>query len=67
MRRAWRQVAGTIGGSLVGTLALLCIILVFAPGNAPTGVRPTCAVVGVALAAAGTALVVWAIRTARRP
>jgi hypothetical protein len=63
MRRAWRQIAGTIGGSLVCTLALLCIVLAFAPGNALAGVRPAFALVGVVLAVAGVWLLVWAWRT----
>ncbi len=63
MRRAGRQIAGTIGGSLVGTLALICIVLTFAHGNASVGLRAAFALVGVALAAAGTVLIVWAWRT----
>ncbi len=63
MRRAGRQVAGTIGGSLTGGLALICIVLTFAHGDASVGLRAAFAVVGVALAAAGTVLIVWAWRT----
>ncbi|MBV9140135.1 MAG: hypothetical protein JO115_04335 [Pseudonocardiales bacterium] len=63
MRRAGRQVAGTCGASLVGTLALICIVLAFAPGNASVGLRAVFGVIGVALAAAGTVLMVWAWRT----
>lgn len=63
MRRAWRQVGGTMGGSLVGTLALLCIAFAFASGNDPVSARAASALVGVALAAASTTLIVWAWRT----
>ena len=63
MRRAWRQVGGTYGGGSVGTLALICVVLAFAPGNAAVGLRAAFALVGVALAAAGTVLIVWAWRT----
>jgi hypothetical protein len=63
MRRAWRQVAGTFGGSLIGTLALICIVPAFAPGNASVGLRVAFALLGVAPAAASTVLIVWAWRT----
>lgn len=62
MRRTGRQVAGTFGGSLAGTFALVCIVLALAHGDASVGLRAAFALVGAALAAAGVALVVWAWR-----
>ncbi|MGH3853098.1 MAG: hypothetical protein ACRDR6_06290 [Pseudonocardiaceae bacterium] len=67
MRRAWRRVGGTFGAAPVGTLALICIVLAVVPGNGgatiSVGLRVAFAVVGLALAAAFTALIVWAWRT----
>ncbi|MEO7195174.1 MAG: hypothetical protein ABIZ05_10175 [Pseudonocardiaceae bacterium] len=64
MHRAWRRVGGTFGGGLAGTLALISIVLAVVPGNGGAtislGVR---AVFGVAMAAAGIALLVWGWRT----
>ncbi|MGH7882144.1 MAG: hypothetical protein ACREN8_04470 [Candidatus Dormibacteraceae bacterium] len=63
MRRAGRQIAGTFGASLAGTMVLICIVLAFAHGNASMGLRAAFALGGVALAAAGTVLTVLHLYT----
>lgn len=62
-RRAGRQVAGTLGASLAGPVALICIGLALAPGGDSLGLRAVVAAVGIALAAAAVTLIVWAWRT----
>jgi len=62
-RRAWRQVAGTFGGSLASGLGLLGFVLAFAPGNLLGVLRVAFAYVGVVSTAAAIALIIWGWRT----
>jgi hypothetical protein len=62
-RRAGRQVAGTLGASLAGAVALICIPLALVPGSDSLGLRAAFTAVGIALAAAAATLIVWAWRT----
>ncbi|MDX6278088.1 MAG: hypothetical protein QOJ72_2216 [Nocardioidaceae bacterium] len=51
LRRGMRQCVGVVGGSVVGGLALVCLVLSAAPGDAGAGLRIAFVVVGVLLAA----------------